>query len=149
MSATPKKPAHKQGSPGKHGAPVGNKNAIRHGLRAGSLPKDCKHVEIACNRLRRELEDECLRVKGEVNLQDAACIATALRWERHGALCLRWLRLRGGELKPAEFIKFSESIARASAERDRAIRLLELNRDKTQDQWALLDAEPTEDSDHD
>ena len=105
----------------KRGPPKGSVNAIRHGLTAGMLPKGCKHIENQCNGLRRQLEDVVMEQKGEVSLVDAAIIQTALKWERHGALCVRWLRLKADELKPTEFLSFSRDIARASTERDRAI----------------------------
>jgi hypothetical protein len=115
------------GVKGRSGPAKGNTNAIRHGLVAGKLPKDCQHIEIKMNALRRTLEDAVMAAKGEVNLIDAACIQTAVKWERHGALALRWLTKEAANLKPVERLTFSREIARASTERDRALAALALN----------------------
>ena len=115
------------GKPGRSGPPAGNTNALRHGLKAGKLPKQAQYIEHQMNRLRRELEDAVMQAKDEVNLLDAAHIQTAIKWERHGALALRWLRLEGDTLKPADRLAFSREIARASAERDRALAALGLD----------------------
>lgn len=121
----------------KPGAPRGNTNAmshglnanLRHGLKAGKLPKDCRYIENQLYGLRRKLEAAVVAAKGDVSLPDAACIQTAIKWERHGALALRWLRLEEANLKPTERLAFSREIARASTERDRALQALGLDRD--------------------
>jgi hypothetical protein len=110
---------------------------MRHGLKAGKLPADCQYVEHQMNALRRQLEDAVLAVKGEINLVDAATIQTAMKWERHGALALRWLRVAGAELKLVERLQFSREIARASAERDKAIAALELENTNDRMPWLL------------
>ena len=120
-------PANYSGKPGRSGPPVGNSNALRHGLKAGKLPKDAKHIEYQTNDLRRTLEAAVMAVRGEVTIPDAAAIQTAMKWERHGALCLRWLRIEEDKLKPEQKMNFSREIARASAERDKAIAALKLN----------------------
>jgi len=128
MDKTPIADTAKEGRP--RGAPAGNQNGrgnIRHGLRAGSLPRDAKHVEHQTNALRRELEAAVMAAKGEVTLLDAATIQTAVKWERHGALALRWLRIEGEKLKPIDRLTFSREIARASAERDKALAALGLD----------------------
>ena len=120
-------PKHYCGKKGRSGPKAGNTNAIRHGLKAGKLPKNAQYIEHQVNRLRRELEAAVFNVKGEVSLLDAATIQTALKWERHGALALRWLRVQSEKLKPTEALQFSREIARASTERDRALRALGLD----------------------
>jgi len=121
------------------GAPKGSCNHIRHGLTAGKLPKDAKYIEWQMNSLRRQLEAAVLESKGAVDLVDAASIQTAVKWEWHGALCLRWLRLEGNALKPAERLNFSREIARASAERDKAIAALSLSKE-SRPPWLALPA---------
>ena len=74
------------------GAPVSNKNALRHGLTAGSLPAGCTYIRRESNRLRCALEDAVIELRGEVGLADAAAINSAVRWERHAMLAQRWLR---------------------------------------------------------
>ena len=132
MAETPKTDTAKPVK-GKRGAPKGNRNGIRHGLTAGKLPLDCAHVEHNCGALRRQLEDAVMVARGQVTLLDAANITTAVKWERHGQLALRWLRVSGEKLKPTDQLTFSREIARASTERDKAIALLKLDRDTKDD----------------
>jgi hypothetical protein len=120
----------------------GNRNAMRHGLKAGKLPTDCQHIEIACNVLRRQLEDAVVKARGQVSLTDAATIQSALRWERHSALALRWLRIQGDKLSASDRLRFSEAIAKASDNRDRNIRMLGLDRDEADDMVRALYARP-------
>ncbi len=122
-------PAHYCGKPGRSGAPRENINAIRHGLKAGQLPKDAKYIEYRLNAFRRTLEQAVLGARGEVTIPDAATIQTCLRWERHACLAQRWLVKAGDTLKPEQRLTFSREIARASAERDKAIAALKLDRD--------------------
>ncbi len=134
-TATPAKPAPKprfgtgsafKGKAGRSGPAKGNSNALRHGLKCGKLPADAKYVENRLNAFRRTLEAAVIDNKGEVNLQDAASIQTCIRWERHACLAQRWLNKMQDELKPEQRLNFSREIARASAERDKAIAALQL-----------------------
>jgi len=125
------------GKPGRSGPPKGNRNAIRHGLKAGQLPRDAKYIEYRLNQFRRQLEDAVIDAKGQVSIADAASIQTALRWERHAALALRWLTKQCAELKPEQRLTFSREIARASAERDKAIAALRLDNDEDRAPWLL------------
>lgn len=122
-------PAKKRfcGKKGRSGPRRDNANAMRHGLKAGKLPKDAKYIEVRLNQFRRTLEQAVLNVRGEVSLPDAACIQTCIRWERHACLAQRWLVKAGDTLKPADKLNFSREIARASAERDKAIAALKLD----------------------
>lgn len=122
-------PASYCGKPGRSGPPAGNANGMRHGLKAGKLPKDAKYIEVRLNIFRRNLEEAVLAVKETISLPDAAAIQTAMRWERHAALAQRWLTKEGATLKPVDRLAFSREIARASGERDKAISMLKLDRD--------------------
>ncbi|MDZ4684513.1 MAG: hypothetical protein SH850_05440 [Planctomycetaceae bacterium] len=115
------------GVAGRSGPPKGNRNNLRHGLRAGQLPADAKFIEIRLNSFRRQLEDAVIKVRGEISIPDAASIQTAMRWERHAALAQRWLTKSYNDLKPADRLTFSREIARASAERDKALAMLRLD----------------------
>jgi hypothetical protein len=113
----------------KQGAPPGNRNAMRHGLRSGKLPLNCVYIERQINKLRRTLEDAVVAAHREVTILHASSIETACKWEMHGALALKWLREQGKNLKPMELLNFSQAIAKASTERDKAIATLKLDRD--------------------
>lgn len=110
------------------GAPKGNTNSIRHGLLSGKMPKGCQYVENRMNSFRRQLEAEVIAVHGSVSIVQAASINTAVKWERHGMLAQRWLRLECDDLKPADKLSFSREIAKASTERDKALAALDLDK---------------------
>ncbi len=112
---------------------------------AGQLPRDAKYIEYRMNNFRRQLETAVLDVKREVSLSDAAFIQTALRWERHAALAQRWLTKKHDELKPEQLLHFSREIARASAERDKAIAALGLDSRTQKLPWL----EPASNDNHD
>ncbi len=126
----------------KRGAQADNRNAIRHGLKAGQLPADAKYIEVRLNIFRRKLEDAVLAERDTVTLQDAARIQSVLRWERHAALAQRWLTKAGDDLKPVDRLKFSEAIAKASTERDKALAGLKLDRDRKSDLLATIYGQP-------
>ena len=119
------------GKPGRSGAPIANTNAARHYMRAGKLPKCMKYIESRINGFKRHLEDLVWEARGEVTVVDAAHIDTAAKWERHGCLALRWLRMEGDTLKPSERLSYSEAIAKASMNRDKAIEKLALDKRET------------------
>jgi hypothetical protein len=116
-----------------------NTNSLTHGLTAvltsGRLPKGCSYIRKTCAALKMLIEGQVLSVKGEVSLVDAATIQSCIRWERHALLSQRWLRTEAG-LNPDQKLSFSREIARASAERDKCLRLLQL--DKPQDAFQTL-----------
>lgn len=132
------------GKPGKSGPPKGNGNALRHGLRAGKLPRDCAYLENRLNAFRREIETAVLAAKGEITLTDAGLIQSCLRWERHAGLAQRWLTKQGDKLKPVELLQFSREIAKASSERDKSLAALALNRNVVRDMWSAVDSMPSE-----
>src|SRR4051812_30154928 len=109
------------------GAPLHNRNALRHGLRGGQLPKGEKNVEVRLCKFRQTLEDAVLAAHHEVNLIAAATIQTIVRWERHAALAQRWLAKEGHTMTAIERLKYSREIAMASKERDKALHSLDLD----------------------
>jgi len=133
-SKTPKSATGKAHPRG--GAPFGNRNAMRHGLRAGSLPKGASYIAREMVALRREIEDAVLARRGRIELYEAALIQTAVRWERHALLAQRWLRLNAETMTHEERVRYSREIARASSERDKCLKLLGLDQEK--DVWAEL-----------
>lgn len=122
----------------KRGAPTGNSNrrthgltTLRHGLKLGKLGKDCRYLENRINEIRRNLEAAVAQCHGSVSIEHAAYIQTSLRWEMHSALAQRYLTKDGAKLSPTDKLYFSKEIANASANRDRAISMLELGEGKT------------------
>lgn len=115
-----------------------DRSGLRHGLKVGKLAKDAAYIELAVNKLRRQLEDAVLAARGTVTLTDASLIQTACRFERHGAMANRWLRLKAGEMKPSELLTYSREIAKSSAERDKAIGQLRLDLEPESAPWVNL-----------
>ena len=138
MTTTPKPDTSKS----KCGPPKGSTNAARHYMRGGKLPKALAYVENRCNALRRNLESAVLAVKGEIGITDTATINTVMKHERHGALALHYLRIAADTLTPSEILRFSAEAAKASDNRDKCIRLLNLDRDTTHDAITALYAMP-------
>lgn len=134
------------GLPGRSGPAKGNVNAIRHGLTAGKLPPDCQYIERKVNGLRLTLEDAVMAAKGEIGLVDAATIQSVCKWERHGALALRWLTKEAANLKPVERLQFSREIARASTERDKSLAMLGLDKPVESEWAALSNTRPTDET---
>ncbi len=118
----------------KPGAPAGNGNNLRHGLRSltiGNLPKGCGWIKSLVTQSRKMLEAAVIVEKGKVSTYDACVLQSAARWEQHGLLAQRWLRMNGDTMSDADRLTYSREIARASTERDKCLRSLGLDRDRT------------------
>ena len=113
----------------KGGAQPENTNSVRHGFYAGKLPGHLEYIEKRVNKQRRELEALVIARKGDVSVMDAAAINSVLKWERHGVLANHWLREQDATLSAADKLKFSEAVAKASDNRDRALAKLKLDID--------------------
>lgn len=126
------------------GAPPGNRNAIRHGLTCGRLPKGCSAIEKAMLQFRRAVEDQVAELRGgNISLYDAALINSAMRHERHAMLSQRWLwKASADELTVTDRIRFSSEIGKASDARDKALKLLGLDVQPDRDPFAFLDSAP-------
>lgn len=108
----------------------GNMANAQHGLfvqriSMGVLIPAWDNVRRICASMRKALEAAVVDARGQVNLQDAAVIQSACRWERHAQLAQLWLK-QHPMMDPAELLRFSGEIARASALRDKCIEALEL-----------------------
>lgn len=110
----------------RRGAPWRNRNGLRHGLTTCALPKGCGWIVRQINELRRALEDAVMQQHGEVRILHAASTQSAVKWERHSMLSLRWLRLKQDDLTNSEVLAFSREAAKASSERDRCLARLSL-----------------------
>ena len=126
----------------KTGAPQKNRNAMRHGLRAGQLPKGASYIKRDCDALRRVIEDVLLAKHGEIDIYKSALIQTAIRWERHAMLVQRWLRKEVDDMNAMERIAYSKDIANASTNRDKCLKELGLHMDRNNVFDALYADEP-------
>lgn len=114
----------------------GGARNVRHGLTSGALPHGCSWIATLVRQFREGVERAVLDLRGEISLFDAACINTAARHEQHALLAQRWLRREAAELSPDQRLAFSREIGKASAERDRALRALGLDKRASDDPWA-------------
>jgi hypothetical protein len=129
------------GKPGRSGPPKGNRNAERHGMKGSKLPKGCEYIENRVNALRRQVEDAIIAAKGKISIVDAAAVNSILKWEKHGLLASHWLRHEADKLSAGDRLRFSEAVAKASDNRDRNIKALELD-EPPPAPWAVIDATP-------
>lgn len=125
-----------KGRKARGGAPEGNANAFRHGLRSSKLPSDCRYVENSINTLRRELETAVHDAKGSVTLTDAGLIQSCLRHERRALLCERWLRVEP-DLRLDARLQLMRDVSNATDSRDKCIKALDIDRNSQAD---MLDA---------
>lgn len=109
------------------GAPKGNTNAATHYLTIGTLPPGCAYITRTLTALRRAIKDAVIKRHGKLGFFDDAIIQSAIRWERQALLTQRFLR-EEKNLSTERKIFFSREIARASAERDKCLRELGLDR---------------------
>lgn len=130
-------------------APLGNTNAVKHGLTAsrhslvlGNMPQSLKKVERLACAFRRELEAAVVAEKGHITLLDAARIQTATRLETTCMLARRWLLEALADLREAERLAYLREINRASVERDRTLRALGLDSHGVETADALYEAMP-------
>lgn len=131
--------AHSTPAQQKRGAQPANQNALKHGLRsAGSLPAGCGWVTTLVTEIRGVLEDAITERDGVVNDYQRCLIQTSCRWEQHALLAQRWLRENYSKLDHSDRLAYSREIAKASAERDKCLKELELNKTNVHDAMALL-----------
>jgi len=124
------------------GAPRGNANRTRHGLRGTKLPPAAKAEERKLETFRGWLR-ETLQADGRtIDLATAATMQACERHERGALLALRWLRVEHDKLSLAERLQLLETIARATTARDKALARLGLrinaSDDGGSDLWASL-----------
>lgn len=113
--------------PKRMGPPLGSQNHLKHGLRAGRLPKGCGYISTRVEKLREVIETQLCDQKGEVTITEAATINSMVRWERHALLAMRWLRQHVDDMTHDQRLAYSREIARASSERDKCLRSLKLD----------------------
>lgn len=105
----------------------GGANHVTHGMYGVGLPRGAQRLARRLNEFRRAL---CAAVEdaGSIDLTAAATIDSACQWLRHGLLAARWLRLHEEKMTHDQRLAYSREVAKASAERDRCIRLLRLDK---------------------
>ena len=130
--------------PPKHGpgAPLGNKNRTKHGLRASGLPPGCSYLEGQLASFRRYVRDELESQHGPVELYAEAVLQSAVRHETRALLCARWLRLSGEELDIDKRASLLRDMSSATDARDKCLKILGLDRSQN-GEWPTMDATAT------
>ena len=116
--------------------PMNNLNAIKNGNRLnrmiiGTLPPTMRRQTANARRYRRSLEELVIIQKGEVTVSDAHIIDTCTACELHAAICRWLLRDRMMSMKPTDILACSRNIVMSKESRDRAFRLLKLDKSQS------------------
>ncbi len=112
------------------GAPRGNGNAVRHGLRGSKSPAGCSYIDKQTRSLRAAILGE-LAERGDLSLYREALAQSCLRHETRALLAARWLREKK-DLDLEKRLALVATISRATDDRDRCLARMGL--DQTRDQ---------------
>ncbi len=116
----------------------------RRRLVVGELPPKMIAVKREGRKYRRELEQAVIDAHGEISVTQSHLIDTATAATIHAGIC-RWiLRNKVESMSAAEIMTASKNIASAKADRDRAVKQLDLDK-PPQAPW-LFDAHNTEET---
>lgn len=116
-----------------HGAPLGNTNAFKHGLKAerafatGLLPAKCRWIVNRVTLLRKRLESAVYARYGELTLKAALLIQSACRHEQAALLAQRAMRVDGDRMSMSERLSYLTSVGNESDKRDKAMEKLNLD----------------------
>lgn len=144
----------------KRGAPKGNKNSVRHGLRRdrealliGGLGKGMAAARKAAGVLRELLEARIREKRGGLSIDDVARVNEVVTHEIRRLYCLRWLRLHDATLTQAERLEYLRELGNIAAARTKAINGLKLDSlagdaiDPSDDPWLAMPPESQEATD--
>ena len=110
-----------------------NRNALRHGLRCGKLPKGAEYIELQRNAVRVALEDAVRACKGErISIDDAGYIFAACDGYRQSKQSAHWLRKGGDKLKTADRERHSDGVAKGVDRFIKYLSKLNLDRDSNE-----------------
>jgi len=116
------------------GAPKGNSNRWRHGLRSNlrtcTLPEHLRDVGNDASTWRVALEDAVLAVHGSVNVARRSLIRTAVDSEIVRRLLWRRYLAESGKITVSDETSLTGKVLAAGAARDQAIGKLGLDRDE-------------------
>jgi len=116
-------------------------------LTVGEFPAELNFVKIEGRKYRRALEDAVLKTHQEVSLSHAHLIDTAAGATVHAGICRWLLRERIGTMSTADVLACSREMLRAKETRDRSVRMLDLDRDRIEDEIDALYDDPDEPED--
>jgi hypothetical protein len=103
------------------GAPKGNSNSMKHGLRSARLPAGSGYIAREANLFQKAVEAAILDSFGSIDILRAALVQTSVQWLMHAMKLRRLLRLKADDLTIDQMVNFAERACRALAERDRCL----------------------------
>src|SRR5215212_262955 len=122
------------GIKGKSGPKPGNLNGLKNGsklrlkrLTVGELPATMIAVKREGRAYRRELERECVEIKGQIGTTDAHLIDTAAAATIQAGICRWLLRNKLETMTTADIRGCTADIVRAMEQRDAAVKALGLD----------------------
>lgn len=125
ITADPKTPEEQS----RGGAPKGNRNATRHGLRATNLPKGCIYLQGQLVSFRRIIRNDLVTKYGRTSNYQEAVLQSAVRHETRAVLAARWLRKEAHNLEVDKRLALLREVGNATDSRDKCLRELGLDDD--------------------
>ena len=125
---------------GPGGAPPLNRNAYRHGLYSPSLPvfKGASYIHRQTLQYRRKVEDAVVTRDGDVSQFNAAVIAAAVEWLRHGLWASVESSNNYSKLTPEQKMLYRREIPRSFSEVVRLLKSIGLDRQPELNPVSLL-----------
>jgi len=115
-----------------------NQNAMRHGLRASTLPKGCSYIDAQVRIFRTVVRGLLEDKHGELALYHEAVLQSAVRHEQRALLAARWLRNECESLDVDKRLSLLNTITNASDNRDKCLQRLGLDKTADIDPWDSL-----------
>lgn len=124
------------------GAPTGNRNAVKHGLRSfeqGRWPAGASYVPRIVGKIGAGLRAELVRIHGATTIFSEALISTVQTHEARALLIERLLRRNKKHLSVVEQADLLEKIGRARDSRDRVLEKmgLRIRNDDDANPWGI------------
>ena len=110
------------------GAPPGNRNSYKHGLRSTRLGPGMEYINRQAITYRKAVETETLGVRGKLGVWEQSLLQTATQWLITALKIERLLRFFDADLNNDQRVSYAEKCARALSERDKCLAKLGLDR---------------------
>jgi hypothetical protein len=108
----------------RRGAPSGNTNALKTGLRSGKFPPGTEYLIKEITRFKHLCSAAIAEIHGELGFQQVALLQTACEHYSHGLRVRRWLRVGWDDLTADQVIAYSREIGQAFDKRDKVLKQL-------------------------
>jgi hypothetical protein len=122
---------------GSGGAPEGNFNGYKHGLRSTKLGPGMQYINRQAITYRKAVEAETLGVRGKLGIWEQSLLQTSTQWLITALKIERLLRFFDADLNNDQRVAYAEKCARALTERDKCLAKLGLDREDHATLYAL------------